>query len=106
MTQQEAVAYLRDCDHLFLKPETVKKLTKAFGFEGSTYLAKADPPGTFKGLTLAGGAKEARGQDADQVACEICKHLKLAPPFMHGRGSQLRTACDPIEEHLKKVAVS
>ena len=111
MTQREVVDALRDCDHAFLTPEAVKKFTNAFGFDGSTYLAKANPQ-DFKGLTLKNGVKEARGQDADEVACQIADRLfhNCTEPQVYnqifGRGSRLRAACDAIEEHLKKVVVS
>lgn len=99
--QVKAIMELYEYDHAFLSPEGVEHFTKPFGFKGHTYLAKANPQ-DFKGLTLNGGATEAEGQDAHQVALQIASHLGVKVPDMFGVGSQLRVACTKILEHLKK----
>jgi hypothetical protein len=100
----KAVADLRGYDHIFLSPDGVEHFAKAFGLEGKikAYRAKADPPGTLKGLTLNGDAKEAMGMDAQHLAMSICNHLDVPFESKFGRGSQLRACCDALEQHFNK----
>jgi len=100
----KAVSDLRGYDHAFLTPEGVEHFAKAFGLEGKIkpYRAKADPPGTLKGLTLNGDAKEAMGMDAMILASSICNRLNVRYESKFGRGSQLRACCDALEAHFSK----
>jgi len=100
----QAVEDLRGYDHAFLSADGVAKFAKAFGLEGKIqpYLAKADPPGTIKGLTFHDGAKEARGMDAQDLAMAICWQLDVKFDSKFGRGSQLRACCDALEQHFSK----
>ena len=105
MTKAEALKYLSDSDHCFLKPETVKEIGKAFGVKVSTYEA-TDNRSEFKGLTLNGINPKTKlpfkegdtreGQDAHQLAMQICKGLDLDYQDMFGVGSQLRACCESI----------
>jgi len=103
MTKKEAIKALRESDHCFISADGVYDLTKPFGFEGSTYVAKANPQ-DFKGLTLWDNdgkpVKEMEGQDASVIATEIANHLGLEYKEQFGRGSQLRTACNAIEKAI------
>jgi hypothetical protein len=98
----KAVADLRKYDHVFLSEEGVAHFAKAFGLQEQIkcHKVKADPPGTLKGLTLNGGAKEAVGMDAMLLAMSICEGLGVTYPEMFGRGSQLRACCDALEQHF------
>lgn len=102
-TQLKSIEELVKHDHSFLKPEFVKALTQPFGFEGSVYLAKANPQ-DFKGLSLfsdeGNPILEAMGQNADFTACEIARHLNLEYTPMYGRGSRLRECCRVVYESL------
>lgn len=93
-----AIAELRQYDHAFISKEGAIALAKPFGLDPYTYTLKADPPGTFKGLTLANGQSEAHGIDAQDLAMQICRHLKVDYPAQFGRGSQLRSCCDALEQ--------
>jgi len=104
MTKLEAIKELVKYDHCFLSPKAVREFTQPFGFEGTTYLG-TDTRSQHKGLNLGKGHKEGdkvRGQDADIIACEIARHLKLDYRPMFGRGSALRECCRVVEEHLSK----
>ena len=103
LTKEQAIANLRELDHCFLMPSGVEALTKPFGFVGTIYKTK-DTRSQFKGLHIPQGkeGQEWEGQDADRVALEIAKHLGLNVPDMFGKGSQLRIACEMIEEYLSK----
>ena len=96
--QKKVVDMLYELDHAFISREGVEKLTKPFGFMGTTYVAKANPQ-DFKGLSLydkdGNAIPEMEGQDASTTAEQICKHLGLDYIPQHGRGSQLRV-CAPI----------
>ena len=104
-TKQEAVDELIQLGHAFINREGVKAYTNPFGFMGSTYMAKSDPPGSFKGLTLYDGngnfLEELEGQDTSITATEIANHLGIDFTEMHGRGSQLRSACEAVQKHLQ-----
>ena len=109
--QAKLVRELNELDHCFLSKKGVERFTKPFGFTGSTYLAKANPQ-DFKGLSLYdkddNPIKEAIGQDASIVAIEIAEHLGVEYDQMYsfGRGSQLRSACSAILEHLNKKVIA
>jgi hypothetical protein len=115
--QAKLVRELNELDHCFLSKKGVERFTKPFGFTGSTYLAKANPQ-DFKGLSLYdkddNPIKEADewrwviGQDASIVAIEIAEHLGVEYDQMYsfGRGSQLRSACSAILEHLNKKVIA
>lgn len=96
---------LRNCDHAFLSPEGVQYFCEPFGFEGTTYTARANPQ-DFKGLTLKDGQSEAVGQDSEKVAEQIANHLGIHCgkhyPAMHGRGSALRVICEAIIKKLEQ----
>lgn len=100
MTKLEAINELNTLDHCFINEEGVATYTKPFGFMGSTYLAKTDPPGTFKGLSLqdkdGNSIQELRGNAAHVVAEQIARHLDVNYPDMHGVGSRLRAACEAV----------
>ena len=101
--QAKMIRVLYELDHAFIPKEQVFKLTDAFGFKGTTYLAKANPE-DFKGLSLydakGNPVSEMEGQAAHKVALQIAKHLGVEVPDMYGIGSQLRVACAKILEHL------
>ena len=99
--QVRAVKELREYDHAFLPKRIVNRLTKPFGFVCKTYVEHADPPGTFKGLSLPNGKKSMDGRDAAEVAAEICNHLKAEYEFKFGRGAQLCECCDALLAHLE-----
>lgn len=103
--QKKVVETLYELDHAFLSKEGVEKLTKPFGFTGTTYVAKANPQ-DFKGLSLydkdGNSIPEMEGQDAAVVAEQICNHLGIEYQAMHGRGSQLRVCAARILEHVSK----
>lgn len=104
LSKLEAINELQEYDHFFLYPKEVEKLTEPFGFKGAVKLA-TDTRSQFKGLNLGKGFKEgdtAKGQDADVVACEIARHLKVEYTPMFGRGSALRECCRAVREHLEK----
>lgn len=90
---------LQDYDHGFITAEGVRYFTEPFGFVGTTYLAH-DTRNEHKGLKLEGGATEAEGQDAEEVAGQICRHLGVAYPPMMGRGFRHRTRCEAILRYL------
>jgi hypothetical protein len=98
-TRIQTVEKLREYDHAFLSVEDAEKLTKPFGFNARTYVATANPK-DFKGLTLRGGAKSAKGIGAHELAMQICDHLGVKYPSRSGRGSQLRDCCDALEQWL------
>lgn len=102
-TQAKLIRTLYELDHAFLPKEQVLKFTRAFGFDGVTYLAKANPQ-DFKGLELhdaqGNSVNEMEGQAAHIVALQIANSLKVDVPDMFGIGSQLRVACARILEHL------
>lgn len=103
--QKKVVEALYQLDHAFIGKEGVEKLTRPFGFTGTTYLAKANPQ-DFKGLSLHDAAgnpvSEMEGQDASRTAMEICQHLGITFPEQFGRGSQLRVCAARIMEHISK----
>lgn len=102
-TQIALIKELRDdYDHGFLDVSGVKHFTEPFGFEGSTYLARANPE-EIKGLTLANGATEMEGQDANVIAEEIAGRVCGFKPWQEGRGSRLRSACAAVLQHLEEV---
>lgn len=102
--QIEIIKKLAACDHGFLPKNKVREWTQAFGFEGTTYLAKANPQ-DFKGLSLydkdGNPVDEMEGQDAHKVAMQICKHLGIEYQDMFGIGSQLRECVDQIRKYLE-----
>ena len=99
--QLAAVEELRGYDHCFIPQDVVERITTPFGFKGYTYVARSDAgPDNPKGLTLADGLTELRGQDAAEVAAEICKKLKVSYPPMFGRGSRLRACCEALKLHI------
>jgi|SRR3990167_5181369 len=104
--QKKVVQQLYDLDHAFVGKEGVEELTKPFGFTGTTQIFKADPPGTFKGLTLwdkdGNSVNEMEGQDATTIAEQICNHCGIVYEPMYGRGSQLRVCAARIMEHISK----
>jgi hypothetical protein len=99
--QHKALNELRLCDHAFLGKDQAEKLTQPFGFKARTWEHKASPNEP-KGLTLANGATSAVGVDASHLAIQICDYLKLKYVPKFGRGSQLRSCCDAIQNHLDK----
>lgn len=105
MTKLEAIKELVRHDHSFLKPETVKVLCKPFGFNYKEFLYKdQDTRSQFKGLTVLAG-KEGdwwEGADADVLAANLCRRLKVNYWPMHGRGSRLRECCRALIEYLSK----
>ena len=104
--QKESVQMLYDLDHAFVSKEGVEKLTKPFGFTGTTRVFKANPQ-DFKGLTLwdkdGNPVDEMEGQDSAIVAEQICNHLGITYQPMYGRGSQLRVCAARIMEHISGV---
>lgn len=98
--QIAAVEALAEYDHCFISKEGVAHFTSPFGFSGTTYKAKANPEAP-KGLTMSDGADEAEGQDAAELAGEICRHLGVAYPPMMGRGGKLASRCSALLAHLK-----
>jgi hypothetical protein len=103
--QTKAIKALDECDHLFLPKEEVLLFTKPFGFEGTTYTAKANPS-EFKGLSLwdkdGNPVDSMEGQDATVIAEEIALKLNLGYSPMEGRGSRLHERCRKILEYLEK----
>ncbi len=91
---------LREYDHCFINPEGVKRFTEPFGFVGTTYTEKANT-GAPKGLYTDDERTEMEGQDAAEVAAQICQNLGLGVPPLMGRGFKLRACCDILEKHLK-----
>ena len=102
-TLLEVIDALRQYDHAFLNTEGAHKMSIPFGFRATTFRHFADPPGTFKGLTLKGGAKSAFGVDAQHLAIQICDHVGVKYMSKFGRGSQLRVCCDALEEWAKAL---
>jgi len=110
LTQIEAIKELSTKDHAFLNLEGVKRYTEPFGFEGSVQKTQ-DTRSQLKGLTLSGINPEtgkefvegdsSSGMDADIIAMEIAHHLGVEYAPMYGKGSQLRSACDAVKEHLQ-----
>jgi hypothetical protein len=96
----KVVADLRKYDHAFLSAQGVESFAKRFGLEGriKPYRAKANPT-ELKGLTLNNGATEAVGMDAQILAMRICELLSVEYAEKFGRGSQLRSCCDALEQH-------
>lgn len=94
------IAKLREYDHLFITPEGANHFSTPFGFKAHTYVLKANPSDP-KGLTLNNGATEAEGIDAQDLAMQICRHLKVPFDSKFGRGSQLRACCDALEAWAK-----
>jgi hypothetical protein len=95
-----AVQELRGYDHGFLPKHIVDRLTEPFGLVCETAVEYADPPGTFKGLTLPKGMTCMDGRDAHEVAAEICNHLGVDYDLEFGRGAALRGYCDALLAHL------
>ena len=103
MTKIQAIEKLKECDHRFLSPAEMEEIGKPFGVY-KTIIA-IDNRSEFKGLNLGKDHKEgdrAEGLDADELAKEICKKEGVSYPEKSGRGSQLRTCCEPLLEYLKK----
>lgn len=96
-----SVRELAECDHEFLESSRVARITEPFGFLGRTYFAQANPQ-DFKGLSLwddnGDPMDRAWGQNAHSVAEQICVHLGIDYPPMHGIGSQLRVCVDAIKK--------
>lgn len=105
MTKLEIVNALAECDHGFIPAKVAKEWSGAFGFEARTRVLHADPPGTFKGLTLwdekGNPIDSMDGVDASILAEQICNHLGIKFMGMHGRGSQLRECVHQLRESLK-----
>lgn len=99
----EAVADLRRYDHAFLSAEGVESFATRFDLKDKIkpYRAKANPT-AFKGLTLNSGKTEAVGMDAQLLAMRICELLGVSYDEKFGRGSQLRSCCDALEQHFSK----
>lgn len=100
--QLAAVNELRKYDHAFISAEGVRHFARAFGVDIEPRMTKANAsPDNPKGLTLEGGATEAEGLDAVELAELICIHFDIGSgSFLNGRGARLRVACDSIERHL------
>ena len=111
MTKLKAIRELHSEDHTFLSPEGAREICKPFGIEPELYEAR-DTRSQFKGLTLYGINPKTKkeyqegdttlGIDADILACQIARALKVDYQSMFGRGSQLRSACEAIEKYLLK----
>jgi hypothetical protein len=97
----EWVHKLREYDHHFLSPQGVKMFATAFGVKLRPYRAFANPQDP-KGLTLNNGEKSAVGMDAADMAKSICEQLKVPYQFKMGRGFQLQTCCNALEQHFQK----
>jgi hypothetical protein len=97
-----AIDLLATYDHCFIAQEEVHAITKPFGFLGQTYVAKSNAgPNNPKGLTLAEGLTELRGQDAAVVSEHICRELGVDYMSKFGRGSQLRECCEQLRAFLE-----
>ena len=92
---------LRQYDHAFLSVEGADHFGEIFGCKIRTYAAKATP-NVMKGLTLSDGAKSARGIDAKDLAIQICDAHGVEYEEKFGRGSQLRSCCDALDQHFSK----
>jgi hypothetical protein len=91
------ITELRDYDHVFLSVEGAQYFARPFGLEPRVYAVEASPNEP-KGLTLADGATSAVGIGAHELACQICEHVGVEYATSFGRGSQLRLACDALEQ--------
>lgn len=87
----------------FLDSQGAQHFGDIFGFIPRTYIAKADPPGTPKGLTLADGATSARGIGAHELAMQVCDHFGVKYEGKMGRGFQLRACCNALEAWLRST---
>ena len=96
-----SIEELAERDHGFLPEEEVRSICEPFGFMVYTYLAKANPQ-DFKGLSLfdkdGSPLDEMRGQATHIVAKQICKHLEIDYPPMHGIGSQLEVCINALRK--------
>lgn len=100
--QLKAVKLLRDYDHCFISTEGVTEITKPFGFVGSTIEA-SDSREHPKGLTLESGpGTSAEGAPAEMLAAEICGRFNVSYAPKFGRGSQLRSCCDALEQAINE----
>jgi hypothetical protein len=95
------IGELREYDHAFLTVEGALYFSKPFGFTARTYIAKANPDDP-KGLTLYDGVKQAEGISAHELAKQICNHVGVDCAQKIGRGFQLQTCCDALEQWVKQ----
>ena len=101
MNIKEALNRLEEAGHEFISMETVLEITNAFGFEGTTRIAKVGEDHLAFLWDEAGNEiSEMEGQDAAVVATEICEHLGIEPSDKLGRGSRLRENVARIRQHL------
>lgn len=102
LEDQLAALHELDCNtHNFWSEEGAKKLLAPFGIDPNKVLAtyKANPHEP-KGLTLANGAKQARGASTPAISGAIVSHFGLRSPGMLGRGFQVRADTETVRKHL------
>ena len=110
LTKREALAELWDGDHAIFRADYAKTIAEPFGFDphvrtyrdcrrkdGSTN----DPKGVFLD---SGPGTSMQGLGADDLACQVARHLGVTYESKYGRGSQLREALHQIAKHLEKEA--
>lgn len=103
MTQLEAIRELAGHDHSILKGGHARDIAHAFGLEEISTGLIQDQRSEFKGAyfpDLQEGEWAEDVIDAARLACEIADHLGVEYPPMFGRGSQIRAACEAIQQHL------
>lgn len=99
------VGDLREYDHSFISPEGARHFSEPFGFTARTHV-ELDSRAQIKGLTIHDGSPAAEGVAAEDLARQICDHLKVAYPPMMGRGFALRSCCDALEQYLKALTAA
>lgn len=107
-TLEKQVAILEELrqleGHEFVSKDGVLHYTEPFGFKGSTYIAKSDAPGTFKGLQLwddkGNRVEQLEGQASYKMIMEICDHLGIKYQEYFGKGTQYQSCLLNLEEFL------
>jgi len=99
--QLKMVSELNRLDHGFLDETHARTICAPFGYEPELYTAQ-DTRDQFKGLTIPSAKKGsyAVGVDAEDLAAQLCKHLKVEFRTFLGRGSQLAECCEQLKLHL------
>ena len=100
MTIEYALELIED-GHSVYAEVRAQEVCAVFGAKSITgHVMKSDPPGTFKGLTLAPGAEGTRLVTALGLGAHICAHLGVTPQSAFGRGSQGRFNAMAIRDAL------
>ena len=106
MKKLTAISALRNFDHELIGQEDIDKICEPFGVHIDGFKWYEDYTTNPKGLRLNPGphvkedkkGRYALGLEASVLATLLCSRLGVKYEGKMGRGSQLRSCCDALEE--------